>query len=299
MSEGPRVIPNVCVPSTIHYPLFTIHFPLSSRPALPLADQVRMNTLAVILARAGSKGLPDKCVLPLCGRPVIAYTIAHAQQSRYVTDIVLTTDSTRAKSLAQAAGVTVIDRPADLATDTARVDDAVRHAVDQYEAEDGGCVDVVVILYGNIPVRGDGIIDQCVNHLIETGCDSVRTLTPAGKHHPDWAHKLDGDRMVQYRVNSIHRRQELEPVYFHDSAVVAVTRDALFAAAGQEDPHQFFGADRRGVIQKPEDTVDVDTCADFYMAEAILRMRSEQTIVDRPTGASRRPAFTAAIAVGG
>jgi CMP-N-acetylneuraminic acid synthetase len=258
-----------------------------------------MNTLAVILARAGSKGLPDKCVLPLAGRPVIAYTIAHAQQSRYVTDIVLTTDSPRARSLAHAAGIDVIDRPAELAADTARVDDAVRHAVQQYEAEDGGRVDVVVILYGNVPVRGEGIIDRCVNHLIEARCDSVRTLTPAGKHHPDWAHKLDDDRMIQHRVNSIHRRQELEPVYFHDSAVIVVTRDALFAAAGQDDPHRFFGADRRGVVQNPEDTVDIDTRADFYLAEAILRMRSEQNTIDRPTGASRRPAFTAAIAVGG
>jgi len=258
-----------------------------------------MNTLAVILARAGSKGLPDKCVLPLAGRPVIAYTIAHAQQSRYVTDIVLTTDSSRAKALAEAAGLTVIDRPPQLAEDTARVDDAVRHAVAAYEAEAGGRIDAVVILYGNVPVRGDGIIDQCVNHLITTGCDSVRTLTPAGKHHPDWAHTLDDDRMIQYRPNTIHRRQELEPVYFHDSAAIAVTRASLFAAADQDDPHLFFGADRRGVIQKPEETVDIDTPADFYMAEAILRMRSEQTIVDRPTGGSRRPAFTAAIAVGG
>jgi len=230
---------------------------------------------------------------------VIAYTFAHAQQSRYVTDIVLSTDSARAKALAQVAGVTVIDRPAELAGDTARVDDAVRHAVTEYETHDGSRVDVVVILYGNVPVRGDGIIDRCVSHLIETHCDSVRTITPAGKNHPDWAHTLDGDRMIQYRVNSIHRRQELEPVYFHDSAAVVVTRGVLFAAAGHEDPHRFFGEDRRGVIQKPEDTVDIDTCADFYLAEAILRMRSEQSLVDRPTGASRRPAFTAAIAVGG
>lgn len=257
-----------------------------------------MNTLAVILARAGSQGLPDKCVLPLCGRPVIAYTIVHAQQSRYVTDILVTTDSPRVKSMAHAAGIPVIDRPADLATDTARVDDAVRHAVEQYEAHDGGRVDAVVILYGNVPVRADGIIDRCVNHLIATKCDSVRTLTPAGKHHPDWAHTLDGDRMIPVRPNSIHRRQDLTPAFFHDGAVVAVTRDALFAASGQDDPHLFFGEDRRGMIQKPEDTVDIDTRVDFYLAEAVLRLRSEQTIIDRPTGASRRPAFTAAVAVG-
>ncbi len=254
-----------------------------------------MNTLAIILARAGSKGLPNKCVLPLCGRPVLAYTVSHAQQSRLVDDIVLTTDSPEAAAIARSAGIDVIQRPTELASDDAPVDAAVRHAVQQWEADVGRQAEAVVILYGNVPVRAEGIIDRCLHRLADTGCDSVRTVAQVSKQHPDWIHRLDGNRMEQYRKNSIHRRQELEPLYYHDGAVVAVTRNSLFDERTTDDPHAFFGNDRRAVIQREEDTVDIDTLADFYRAEAIIRAANEAIFCDPPSAGSRRPPFTAAV----
>lgn len=257
-----------------------------------------MNSLAVILARAGSRGLPDKCVLPLCGRPLIAYSIGHAQQSKLLNGIVLTTDSMRAAAVGRSAGIYVVDRPPELAADTARVDEAVRHAVCDYERHTSTEFDAVVILYGNIPIRADGIIDRCIEHLLHTGCDSVRTVAPVGKMHPDWMHRLDGDRLVQLRPNSIHRRQDLEPLYYHDAAVIVVRRQCLFSPESRNDPHALFGHDRRGVIQAPEDTVDIDGLVDFYHAEALLRVCSESTVMDAPSGASRRRRFSAAISPG-
>lgn len=245
------------------------------------------------MARAGSKGLPDKCSLPLFGRPLISYTISHAQEARLVNTIVLTTDSAAAKSVAQAAGIQVIDRPAELAGDTASVVDTVRHAVEVYERQTGRKVDVVVILYGNIPVRAPGAVDRCVDHLIRTGCDSVRTVAPVTKQHPDWIHRLEGDRLVQFRPNTIHRRQDLEPLYYHDGAIIAVKRDNLFVPEAYESPHGFFGRDRRAVVQNPEDAVDVDTQVDLFLAEAILRARGEAAVAESPTAACRRPPFTA------
>ncbi len=235
-----------------------------------------MRVLAVILARAGSKGLPDKCVLPLCGRPILAYTLDHARASERVEAIVVTTDSEPAKAIARAMGVQVVDRPAELATDAAPVDGVVRHAVERYEQQHTGPVDAVVILYGNIPIRREGVIDRCIEQLAATGCDSVRTVAPVGKLHPDWLHRLDGDRLEQYRPNSIDRRQDLEPLYYHDGAVVAVTRAALFAPETAGNPHAFFGRDRRAVLQAEQDAVDIDTIADFYRAEAVLRTRGER-----------------------
>lgn len=257
-----------------------------------------MSVLAIILARAGSKGLPDKCVMPLCGRPVLAYSIVHAQQAESVDAVVLTTDSPRAIAIGRQYGVHVVERPSELADDTATVDAAARHALEAYEAEYEFHADHVVLLYGNVPVRADGIIDRCVEHLIETGADSVRTLAPVGKMHPDWMHRLDGDRMIQFRPNSIYRRQDLESLYVHDAAVVAVTRGSLYRAPEhEEDFHAFFGEDRRGVVQEPEDTVDIDTRADFFRAEAILRSRSEAvlgSVLRRPV--RRRPILTGAVA---
>lgn len=234
-----------------------------------------MESLAVILARAGSKGLPDKCIAPLLGRPLIAYTLDAALASRRVAGVVLTTDSGPAAAVGQKAGIPVVARPPELAADTARVDAAVRHAVAWYEASRGTVVDAVAILYGNIPVRADGIVDRCLEHLETTGCSSVRTVAPVTKQHPDWIHRLDGDHLIQFRPNSIHRRQDLEPLYYHDGSVIAVTRGSLFAAADSADPHAFFGPDRRAVLQQPEDTVDVDSLIDLYQAEAILRSRRD------------------------
>jgi N-acylneuraminate cytidylyltransferase len=273
----------------------TGHFRVNSRSLFHPADLSFMNILAVILARAGSKGLPDKCVLPLCGRPVLAYTISHAQQSRLVTDVVLTTDSPEAASVAQTGGIQVIERPGELASDQAPVDAAVRHAVERWEKEADRQADAVVILYGNVPVRADGIIDKCLSRLVQTGCDSVRTLAQVSKQHPDWLHRVEGNRMEQYRQNSIHRRQDLEPLYYHDGAVVVVTRNSLFHASTAADPHAFFGSDCRSVIQQEEDTVDIDTPADFYRAEAIIRANNEAVFFDPPSAGSRKPPFTAAV----
>lgn len=240
-----------------------------------------MNILGVILSRAGSRGLPDKCVRLLLGRAVICYTFDHVAASHRLTAAVLTTDSTEAQELARKAGIEVIDRPPELATDTATVDAAARHAVETWERTHDCHVDIVVLLYGNVPVRADGLIDRAVAHLIETGADSVRSVAPVTKQHPDWVHRLDGDRMVQYRPNSIYRRQDLDPLYYHDGAVAVVTRAALFGALATPDDHQsFLGRDRRALIQRCEDAVDIDAPIDLHLAEAILRAKGGNTHVD-------------------
>jgi CMP-N,N'-diacetyllegionaminic acid synthase len=228
-----------------------------------------VHRLAVILARAGSKGLPNKNVLTIAGRPMIAYTIDQARAVEMIDDVCVTTDAAKAAEAARAMDVLVIDRPPELASDTATVDAAVRHAVESYEKVRRS-VTHIAILYANVPVRPDGIIDSAMRHLIETGADSVRSLAPVTKQHPDWLHRLDGDRMVQYRKNSIYRRQDLERLYYHDGAVLVVTRKSLFVTS-PDDNHAFLGADRRGVVPKSGMAIDIDSPEDAVIAEAIIR----------------------------
>jgi len=101
--------------------------------------------------------------------------------------------------------------------------------------------------------------------------------------------------MIQFRPNRIDRRQDLEPLCYHDGAVIVVRRDGLFLPETADDPHAFLGADRRAVMQDEEESVDIDTLADFYRAEALIRMRSEAMLADPPTAGRRRPPFTAAV----
>lgn len=231
-----------------------------------------MNVLGVIIARAGSKGLKDKHLLPLLGKPVISYTFAHARASRRLSRIVVSSDSPDVLRLAGAAGFETIVRPAGLATADASVQDVMLHALDQVEARPGFRADALVVLYGNVPARPAGVIDRAIALLQNTGCDSVRSFCPVGKWHPAWMARLEQDRVAPLQAGSIHRRQDLPELFLHDGAVVVVSRDAMLRGrANPVDPHAFFGTDRRGFAVEMEQTVEIDHVRDLYRAEAVLR----------------------------
>ncbi len=233
-----------------------------------------MNTLGIILARAGSVGLKNKHLLPLLGRPVLSYTLEHATSAATLTRTVVTSDCPEVRSLGVYADLTAIARPAELATSDASVQDVLLHALDRVESAGDFRADAVVVLYGNVPVRGDGVIDRAVDLLYRTGCDSVRSFCPVGKWHPAWMASLEHDKVVAVQQGSIHRRQDLTQLFLHDGAVVAVSRQSLLRGRTEpSDPHAFFGVDRRAIRTAPGETVEVDQLTDLYLAEAILRSR--------------------------
>jgi CMP-N,N'-diacetyllegionaminic acid synthase len=235
-----------------------------------------MKVLAVVQARMGSKGLPNKSFRKLLGKVVICYSIEAALEAETVDRIVVSTDAAHLRETCEDYGVDFIQRPEALLGDRVQMDDILRHAVREMEKCYDYRPDIVVMLYGNIPVRAKGIIDRAVRHLIETGADSVQTFSPIGKLHPYWLYKLEGDKASKYIPNNIYRRQDLPPVYMIDAAVGVMTYDSLMRAEGNPDPHAFWGADRRGIVQNEGETVDVDTMRDLLLAEAILRERQLQ-----------------------
>ena len=235
-----------------------------------------MNILGVILARAGSEGLRNKHLRLLLNRPVISYTFDHAQAARSLSRVAVSTDCPTLRQLAKAHAFDIVERPVALATSSASVQDAMLHAMHAVEARSDFRADGLVVLYGNVPVRGEGVIDRAVELLAKTGCDSVRSFCPVGKWHPAWMSTLDGDRVTALQPGSIHRRQDLTPLYLHDGAVVAVSRESMLrGAAHPEDPHAFFGVDRRGIHTETGETVEVDHLRDLYWAEAVLREKIE------------------------
>ena len=169
-----------------------------------------------------------------------------------------------------------IDRPPHLCTDTASVQDVMLHALHETERGTGAIFAAAVILYGNVAVRGVGVIDRAVELWQRTGCDSVRTFCPVGKWHPAWMSRLNGDAVEPLRPGSIHRRQDLEPLLLHDGAVVVLSRASLLRGRmTPDDPHAMFGTDRRGVRTAAEETVEIDSLRDLFWAEAVLRASTE------------------------
>jgi CMP-N-acetylneuraminic acid synthetase len=130
------------------------------------------------------------------------------------------------------------------------------------------------VLYGNVPVRPADVAHRALHVLEETGCDSVRSFCPVGKWHPAWMARLNADRVEALQEGSLHRRQDLEPLYLHDGAVVAVARRAMLRGKRiPSDPHAFFGDDRRAIVTEPGKTVEIDSRRDLLLAEAVLRER--------------------------
>src|SRR5215212_4167620 len=119
-----------------------------------------MRVLTVILARAGSRGLKDKHLLPLLDRPVITYTFEHAWPLKERGPVVVSSDCPEIRKLAESSGFYSVDRPRRLATDDASVQDVMLHAMDSVEEVTPFRADALVVLYGNVPVRGAGVIER-------------------------------------------------------------------------------------------------------------------------------------------
>jgi N-acylneuraminate cytidylyltransferase len=237
------------------------------------------NAVAIVLARAGSKGVPGKNVAMIANKPCIAWTIDYARASASVSTIAVSSDDAKALEVARASGCEIIERPLSLATDTARIDDAARHACEVlFSREKINKSQPIVIFYANVPIRPSGLIDHAVNLLTSTNCDSVQSYQPVGKFHPWWTARVDEHGQVapwegDVLNHNIFRRQDLPPAFIPDGAIITLTWRALFCEVPNAvpGPHQFFGVDRRGVINPAGSVVDIDAKYDLLIADAMLR----------------------------
>ncbi len=239
-----------------------------------------MSILAVIIARAGSKGLKNKNMRLLEGKPLVAWTIEHALGSVKPDAVVLTSDGPDILQVGKAYGIHTYDRPQELAGDQVTIDAAVRHGVSAWEKEhpQKKC-QYVAILYANVALRPENLTDRALTKLIETEADSVQTVYNVGKMHPLWMRKLSGvhgDVLTAYEPNEIFRRQDLPPVYMLNSGVLAVTRESLFDV-DPAHPHQFLGENRKAIVTRPTDVIDIDDELDFMFAQSVLALNKKQS----------------------
>lgn len=232
--------------------------------------------LAVIPARGGSKGLKNKNILPLCGKPVISYTIDFALHFPLFDRVVVSTDDSLIENVARKQRVQIIRRPATLARDTSPIVPVLVHAVNTLKQSENYFPDVVVLLYANVPVRNKEMVERVVKHIMRTRCDAVFTFAAVEKHHPNWMVELKGDR-VKYAYPSVtYRRQELKKLYLHDGGCVAVRTKSLLKKRPNTHLYSSFGDDIRGVAAGKWDFVEIDTQYDLKLAEFILTGGSVQ-----------------------
>lgn len=219
-----------------------------------------MRTLAVIPARGGSKGLPRKNLAPLAGVPLLVHTIRAAQAARSLDRTVVSTDDAEIAAVAREAGAEVVERPAALAGDDSRTEEALTHAV---EALGEPRPAIVVTLEPTSPLRTARLIDECVALLEAKGAASVLTVTEDRSVFG----RLEDGRFRHLEPGQPRLRQLREPLY-RESSTVYVTRTESLVTGGSVLAEPVYA-----VVVSPEEAVDVNSELDLLVAEAILRRR--------------------------
>lgn len=231
-----------------------------------------MNICGIIPARGGSKGVPKKNIQLLSGKSLIAYTILAAKRSRLINRLVVSTDSEEISLICFQYDIEVIQRPPELATDDAPIEESLRHAVIYLKQTEGYHTDIVVQMQANVPIRKEGIIDKVIRKLIHSNADSVVSIYEVTQR-PETSKILKGDKLLpRYKFTKGYRRQDFQKLYLLDGAVLATRTEILLKTIGDKRAHAYLGSDVRGVIQESYYSIEVDSPKDFVLAEAILNV---------------------------
>lgn len=136
-----------------------------------------MNVYAIIPARGGSKGIPRKNIADLNGQPLIAHTIAQAQQSETITHVIVNSEDDEIRQVAEQYGAQTMSRPDEFTQDnsTQEVDRLLVWAVGELESQ-GHQIDILVLLYATAPLRPVATLDEAVKMVRDGDYDSVLSL---------------------------------------------------------------------------------------------------------------------------
>ena len=234
-----------------------------------------MKALGIIPARKGSQRFPNKHHALLLGKPMFAYTLEAALASRHLDRVVISSDDLELKPLAVRYGVEFLERPKELCTLTAALEDAIRHVCRFLQKRDGFQPDVVVTLLGNVPVRRAGQIDQVIERL-ESLPEATAVCTAQNlRLRPEWAKKIaqekTGEAVPFLTGHAAYRAQDYPPLYLMDGAAAAVRWDTLFAQEGERAAHAWFGERLHLVVQEHSmyslevDYPDQAALAEYYL----------------------------------
>ena len=224
--------------------------------------------LAIIPARSGSKGLPNKNIKLLNGKPLLAYSVDAAKQTGLFDKIHVSTDSKDYSDIAETYGA---DQPflrdKENSGDATSSWYAVREVIRKYEMR-GVTFDLCVLLQPTSPLRSAEDICGAVRLYRERGARAVSSVTEM-EHPAEWSFSLEEDgSMVEYAASPYKncRRQELKKRYRENGAIyVVAVKDIM-------DPEfEFYSADCYAYVMEASRSVDIDTETDFRIAEVLLR----------------------------
>lgn len=224
-----------------------------------------MSVIATICARGGSVGVPGKNIKPLCGKPLIVYSIEQALTCNRIDRVFVSTDDELIAETAKKAGAEVpFIRPAELSTSSAPKLEVIRHLVEWLEKE-GVQISTVVDLDPTSPLRSEADIESCLN-LLDDEADVVITACEADKN-PYFnmvEKKPDGNiRLVKPISGGVVARQAAPQVYSMNASIYAWHRHTL-------EKGLWDGRTRLHVMPR-ERSIDIDEPIDFQLVELLMK----------------------------
>jgi CMP-N,N'-diacetyllegionaminic acid synthase len=215
--------------------------------------------VAVIPARGGSRRLPGKNLIPIAGKPLLVHTVEQALAASRVDLVVVSTDDAEIAAVARAAGATVVDRPAELASDHATSESAVLHALDALGDADP---EIAVLLQATSPVRLPSDIDAAVALVADDHADSV--FSAVRGHVWLWEQHDDGPRSISYDWRARPRSQDTAPQLMEDGSIY-VSRTALLRASGNR-----LGGRIAAHVMAADSAIDLDDAGQLEALESAM-----------------------------
>lgn len=225
--------------------------------------------LAIVPARGGSKGLPGKNIKELCGKPLIAWSIESGLKSKYLDEVIVTTDSKDIANIAKQYGASVpFLRPDVLASDTATSFDAIKHTIEFYKNEFAKEFDYIVLLEPTSPLREARDINIAIEQLFNSNADSIVGICKTEDQNPAFlVFKNEKDFISGYENHDMKvlRRQDIKDVYFFEGTIYISKTDVLL------NKKTFYHENTIGYVVPKYKSLEIDDIDDFIMVEAIMK----------------------------
>ena len=221
--------------------------------------------LAIIPARGGSKRLPRKNILNLCGKPLISWSIEAGLKSKYIDKVVVSSDDTEILNISNEFKVQVIKRPNELASDTSTSFDVVQHAIDNLES-----YEYILLLQPTSPLRNENHIDKAIEILKEKNADAVISVCEMN-HNPLWSNTLDDSLSMEgFISNNLlnNRSQDLKKYYRLNGAIYLCKTDKLL-----KEKSFFLKKNIFAYVMNSNNSIDIDTKEDFELASLYLSQK--------------------------
>jgi len=221
------------------------------------------SVLAVIPARGGSKRLPNKNIIDLAGKPMIAWSIEAGLGSEYIDKVVVSSDSHEILKIAKDYGASITIRPSEIATDSATTIDVIKYTLKKIN----GKFDYIILLQPTSPLRISKHIDEAFELLKEKNSDAIVSVCEA-EHSPLWANTLPkNDSMVGFINKDIINKgsQDLESYFRLNGAIYICKIEKLM------EENSFFLREKIFAYKMDrESSVDVDNYTDLSFAKILM-----------------------------